>query len=86
LSIAFTNTLSAGQRLAIWQCVPGTLGRDPNSNQARLMLYSAAAATTPVAGTSRFAAAVGQRSNFYAAVCSSYGQVGAKVKAAATAA
>ena len=85
ISVAFTNTLAAGQRLAVWQCVPGSAGRDPNARQARLQLFSSAAATTPVTGTSQFAAAGGDVSNFYVAVCSSYGQQSPRVKASATA-
>ena len=86
ISVAFTPTLANGQRLVCRQCPPGTPGRDPNIRQSRLQFYGAANTTTPSTGTSDWAAAVGQVSNFYVAACTSAGQMGTFVKAQAVAA
>ena len=86
ISVAFTPALTGGERLVCRQTVPGSVGRDPNVRQSRLQFYGTANTTTPSAGTSQFAAAAGQKSNFYVAACSSYGQMGPFVKATAIAA
>lgn len=86
LSVAFTPALAAGDRLVVWQTEPGSAGRDPNMKQARLQGISAAAASSPWTGTSQFSAQVGQVSNFYVGVQSTYGLRGVAIKDAATAA
>lgn len=77
-TIALTYTATpapAGNRIVVWQTLPGTAGRDPNLNQARLVGYSAAAAASPQSFTTPYAGAVGQTCNVFAGVMDASGRI-----------
>lgn len=85
LSAAFTATpLAAGQRILLWQTLPGSAGKNPNRRQSRLVGYSAAAAASPFAPTSPYPAVVGNVSNFWGQIMDAAGQVSPGIKARST--
>lgn len=76
VAVTFTVTpLSAGQKLVVFGSLPSTKGRNPNRNQARLIGYSAAAATSPVSLTSPYPGIATQASNLYVSVMDSAGRI-----------
>lgn len=85
ISAAFTATpLGAGKRLLLWGTIPGSAGRNPNRNQARLIGYTAAAAATPAVFVTPYPGLVGNTSNFWAQVMDAAGQVSPGIKAGST--
>lgn len=69
LQIGFTATpLPAGARIFALITPPGSVGRDPNQNQARLCQISAAAPASPVALNAPFGLTTGAACNIYVAV------------------
>ncbi len=80
LSVAFTNTLGADEKLAVWCSLPQVGAGDPNLAQARLCAYSASAAATPVAIESPFFAQTGNTQNFFVGVLDEAGQLSVLVK------
>lgn len=76
ISIVFAPTPQpAGTRVVCWMTLPGSLGRNPNLNQARYIGATAAAAATPAVFTSPYPAAVGQASNLYVGTMGPDGQI-----------
>jgi len=76
IAVTFTATpLGAGERLYLWQTLPGSAGRNPNFNQARLVGYSAAAGASPATFTSPYPGLVNQQSNLYVGRMDANGQI-----------
>lgn len=81
ISAAFTVTpLLAGQHLALWMTLPRLAGADPNQAQARLVGYSAAAATSPQTFVSPYPFSTGQSVNFYGGIVDATGQASTLIK------
>lgn len=80
ISIAFTTTLGAAERLMVWQCLPQSGDGDPNFAQARLVGYSAAQAATPVAMDMPWSVTSGCTCNFWLCIQDEHGQVSVPVK------
>lgn len=60
-----SGTLGTGEQLLLWMTLPALPGRDPNFNQARLVGYSAVAATFPITFTTPYPFAAGNEFNAY---------------------
>lgn len=73
ISVAFTNTLAATERIAIYQSIPEEGAGDPNFNQARFVGFSAAEATTPVALDLPWPMTDGYTANFWGCIQSGEG-------------
>lgn len=85
LSLAFTTTpLPAGERVAVWMSLPGLPGKSPNQAQARLVGYSAAAATSPAVLTTPYPMVTGQQFNYWVTVMDNTGQVSGAIEGRAT--
>lgn len=84
LSCAFTPALPTGYRIAIWQSLPSTLGRNPNFNQARLVGYSAASQATPFVATTPYILSTGNVINVWGCVIDPQGRTSPPIKARVT--
>lgn len=85
ISAAFTATpLAAGQKILLWQTLPGSSGRDPNRRASRLVGITAAAAASPAVFVSPYPGMVGQTSNFWAQVMDANGLVSPGIRDAGT--
>jgi len=74
-SVAFTNTLGADECLMVWACPAQAGAGDPNFAQARLVGYTALAATTPASMELPNAVADGYTVNFWACLLNTNGLV-----------
>lgn len=81
VTVTFTTTpLAAGLRLQVSSTLPGTKGRSGNRNQARVLGYTAAAAASPAAVTSPYAAVAGQAANIFVSVMDAAGRISPPLK------
>jgi hypothetical protein len=81
VTITFTTTpLAAGLRLQVSSTLPGTKGRNGNRNQARVLGYTSAAASSPAAITSPYAAIAAQAANIYVSVMDAAGRISPPLK------
>lgn len=80
VSVAYTNTLAADERLVVLMSLPQSGAGDPNLAQARLVSYSAQAAATPVAMDLPFYVVDESTVNFWIAIQDDHGQQGVPVK------
>lgn len=81
VSVAFSPTpLGAGRRIQLWQTLPTSGDRNDNFNQARVVGYSAANPTTPVAITLSHPHAIGLTATYYGVVVNSDGQTSPPLK------
>lgn len=80
ISIAFTNTLGANEKLVAWCSLPQVGAGDPNLAQARLVGYSADAQATPASMELPFFAQTGNTMNFFVGVLDEGGQMSVLVK------
>lgn len=82
VSIAYTATpIAAGNKLLVWQTLPGSPGRNPNRRQARMIGISAAAAASPQAFTTVYPAVVAQVSNLWGYIADAQGLLSAPLAA-----
>lgn len=80
ISIAFSNTLGADEKLAVWCSLPQVGSGDPNLAQARLVGYSADAQATPASMELPFFVQTGNSMNFFVGVLDEFGQLSVLVK------
>lgn len=80
VSVAFTNTLGAAERLMVWMSMPQSGSGNPNLAQARLVSYSAKAAATPVSMDLPHYVVTGSTVNFWLAIQDEFGQISVPVK------
>lgn len=80
ISVTFTTTLGATERLMVWQCLPQSGQGNPNLAQARLVGYSAAQAASPVAMDLPWAVTIGCTVNFWLCIQDEHGQISVPVK------
>lgn len=80
ISVAFTNSLGADEKLVVWCTLPQVGAGDPNLAQARLVGYSASAQATPAAMELPFFAQTGNVMNFFVGVLDEFGQLSVLVK------
>lgn len=75
ISIAFGNTLAAGERLVAWMSLPQSGSGNPNFAQARMIGYSAKAGTTPLTLALPFGVPEGYTVNYWVAIQGAEGLV-----------
>jgi hypothetical protein len=81
LSVAFTPTpLAAAERLQVWMTPPGSAGRNPNFNQARLIGYGPLADATPTVFTTPFGFVSGNAFNLFTARMDGAGRTSPVIK------
>lgn len=68
------DAIGAGDRLQVWQTIPGGPGKDPNFNQASLVRYSSAGQASPWTVTLKYQVLEDQWYNLYVAVMDPYGR------------
>jgi len=79
LSLAFTGSCPSGAAMQVWATLPGPPGSSPNKAQARLVGYSAADCTTPVALTMPWTFQAAQVTQIYAGFLDPQGLISAFV-------
>ncbi len=79
ISCAFTPALPTGMVLAYWMTLPGTAGRNPNINQARLVGYSAVDAASPATFTTPYLFESGNAFNAFATIVDPSGRMAPRI-------
>lgn len=80
ISVAFTHTVAADERLYVWMSMPQSASGDPNLAQARMVGFSALAAATPVAIDIPFEVIATYTVNFWVGNYDTHGQLSVPVK------
>jgi len=75
ISVAFSNTLAADERIVVWQSVPQEGAADPNFNQARMVGYSSKEAVTPVELTLPWNMTENYTANFWVGIQNGEGNI-----------
>jgi len=78
VSVAFTPVLPSGFAIQLWQTIPGSAGKMPNFNQARLVGYSSADEVTPWSTDVPYPGQTGNSARFFGAVVSDEGLISTK--------